>query len=52
MTHPASTTHVGLLPEELEESGINPGTVRVSCGLEHPNDVVDDFLQALAFSGH
>jgi cystathionine beta-lyase/cystathionine gamma-synthase len=47
-THPASTTHVGLTPEELADSGITPGTVRVSCGLEHPDDIVADFLQALA----
>ena len=48
VTHPASTTHVGLTPEELEESGIRPGTVRVSAGLEHPDDVVADLLAALA----
>ena len=48
VTHPASTTHVGLMPEELADAGITPGTVRVSCGLEHPDDVVDDFGQALA----
>jgi cystathionine beta-lyase/cystathionine gamma-synthase len=48
VTHPASTTHVGLTPEELDDAGITPGTVRVSCGLEHPDDIVDDFAQALA----
>jgi cystathionine beta-lyase/cystathionine gamma-synthase len=48
VTHPASTTHVGLLPEELAEAGITPGTVRVSAGLEHADDIVADFLQALA----
>jgi cystathionine beta-lyase/cystathionine gamma-synthase len=47
ITHPASTTHAGLLPDELEASGITPGTVRVSCGLEHADDVVADLLQAL-----
>lgn len=47
VTHPASTTHAGLLPEELEASGITPGTVRVSCGLEDPDDVVADVLTAL-----
>ena len=50
VTHPASTTHVGLLPEELEESGILPGTVRVSAGLEHPDDLIADFTQALAIA--
>jgi cystathionine beta-lyase/cystathionine gamma-synthase len=48
VTHPASTTHVGLLPEELEEAGIHPGTIRVSAGLEHIDDLLADFAQALA----
>ena len=47
VTHPASTTHVNLTPEELAANGIGPGTVRVSVGLEHPADVVADFAQAL-----
>src|SRR6478736_6184632 len=47
ITHPASTTHAGLLPDELEASGITAGTVRVSCGLEHRDDIVDDLVQAL-----
>ncbi len=47
VTHPASTTHVGLLPEELAESGIGPGTIRVSTGLEHVDDLLADFAQAL-----
>ncbi|MCU1455799.1 MAG: Cys/Met metabolism PLP-dependent enzyme [Acidimicrobiales bacterium] len=48
VTHPASTTHVNLTPEELERNGISPGTVRVSVGLEHPDDLLADFAQALA----
>jgi cystathionine beta-lyase/cystathionine gamma-synthase len=48
VTHPASTTHVNLTLEELAANGISPGTVRVSVGLEHPDDIVADFLQALA----
>ena len=51
VTHPASTTHVGLLPEELEEAGIGPGTIRMSVGLEHPDDVVADFRAALDAAG-
>lgn len=47
VTHPASTTHVGLLPEELAESGIGPGTVRLSVGLEHPEDLWVDLERAL-----
>lgn len=47
VTHPASTTHVNLTPEELAANCIGPGTVRVSLGLEHPDDVVADFLRSL-----
>jgi len=48
VTHPASTTHAGLTPDELAAAGITPGTVRMSCGLEHTDDVVADVLAALA----
>ena len=48
VTHPASTTHVGLLPEELAAAGITEGTVRMSVGLEHVDDLFDDLGQALA----
>ncbi len=47
VTHPASTTHAGLLPEELAAAGITPGTVRMSCGLEHTDDVLADITHAL-----
>ncbi|MXW41838.1 MAG: aminotransferase class I/II-fold pyridoxal phosphate-dependent enzyme [Acidimicrobiia bacterium] len=47
VAHPASTTHAGLLPEELKGAGIGPGTIRVSVGLEHGDDVVGDILQAV-----
>lgn len=47
VTHPASTTHVSLLPEELEASGIGPGTIRMSVGLEDPEDLVSDLGSAL-----
>ncbi len=47
VTHPASTTHVNLLPEELAAAGITPGTVRLSVGLEDAEDVVADVLAAL-----
>jgi len=47
VTHPASTTHVNLLPDELAANGISPGTIRVSVGLEHEDDVIADFTQAL-----
>jgi len=48
VTHPASTTHVNLTPDELAANGISPGTVRLSVGLEHPGDLVADFGRALA----
>jgi cystathionine beta-lyase/cystathionine gamma-synthase len=48
VTHPATTTHVNLTPAELAAVDITPGTVRVSVGLEHAEDVVADFGQALA----
>jgi cystathionine beta-lyase/cystathionine gamma-synthase len=48
VTHPASTTHVGLLPEELADARIAPGTIRLSAGLEDTEDVVADILHALA----
>lgn len=47
VTHPASTTHVGLTPEELAANDIGPATIRVSVGLEATDDLVDDFVRAL-----
>ena len=46
VTHSASTTHAGLTPQELEAAGIGPGTIRVSVGLEHGDDVAADLLHA------
>jgi O-succinylhomoserine sulfhydrylase len=46
-SHPASTTHSKLTEEERSAVGITPGLVRVSIGLEHPDDILDDILQAL-----
>ena len=51
VTHPASTTHVNLTPEELAAAGIGAGTIRVSVGLEHADDVIADFDQALTKAG-
>lgn len=47
VTHPASTTHSKLSPEERLESGITDGMVRISVGLEHPDDICADLGQAL-----
>lgn len=50
VTHPASTTHSKLQPEEQLSVGITPGLIRISVGLEHINDIVADVEQALALS--
>lgn len=47
-THPASTTHSKLSPEQQQTAGIYPGLIRFSVGLEHPDDVIADIEQALA----
>jgi O-succinylhomoserine sulfhydrylase len=47
VTHPATTTHQRLKPEERAELGITDSLVRFSAGLEHPDDVVEDLLGAL-----
>jgi len=47
ITHPATTTHQRLKPEQRAELGISDGLVRVSVGLEHPDDIVEDVLAAL-----
>nr|WP_294862730.1 O-succinylhomoserine sulfhydrylase [uncultured Fluviicola sp.] len=46
-THPASTTHSKLKPEEREAVGISDGLVRLSIGLEHIEDIWEDVEQAL-----
>jgi O-succinylhomoserine sulfhydrylase len=48
ITHPATTTHQRLTPEERARLGIGDGLVRLSVGLEDVNDVVDDLKAALA----
>jgi len=45
--HPGSMTHSGYTEEELLDCGINPGFVRLSVGLEHADDLIDDLKQAL-----
>lgn len=48
VTHPASTTHSKLSSEDRNEVGITDGLVRISVGLEHVDDVIDDLKQALS----
>ncbi|MCC8037669.1 MAG: O-acetylhomoserine aminocarboxypropyltransferase/cysteine synthase [Bacteroidales bacterium] len=45
--HPASTTHSQLNDQELVEQGITQGTIRLSIGTEHIDDLIDDLAQAL-----
>ena len=47
VTHPATTTHQRLKPEARAELGIGEGFVRFSAGLEHADDLIEDFYAAL-----
>ena len=51
ITHPATTTHKNLAEEARAELGINPGTVRLSVGLEDVDDLIADIDQALSKVG-
>ena len=51
VTHPASTTAANLTPEERSDMGIADGLIRLSIGLEHPDDVVADIAGALDAAG-
>jgi O-succinylhomoserine sulfhydrylase len=46
-SHPASTTHAKLTEAERQSVGITPGLIRISVGLEHQDDILNDILQAL-----
>lgn len=48
--HPASTTHRQLNPLELAKAGVKPDMVRLSVGIEHIDDLLEDLEQALAFA--
>jgi cystathionine beta-lyase/cystathionine gamma-synthase len=48
LSHPASTSHRGLDPTDRARAGISDGLVRCSVGLEHPDDLLGDFQQALS----
>ncbi|MBR1250892.1 O-succinylhomoserine sulfhydrylase [Bradyrhizobium sp. AUGA SZCCT0169] len=47
VTHPPTTTHQRLTPEARAELGISEGFIRFSAGLEHADDLIEDFAQAL-----
>ena len=46
--HPASATHRQLTEEQLIAAGVNPGLIRISVGLEHIDDIIEDIRQAMA----
>ena len=46
-SHPASTTHAKLSEEERLATNITPGLIRISVGLEHVDDILQDIIQAL-----
>ncbi len=49
--HPASTTHSGVPKETRDRLGVTDATIRISIGIEHPDDLVADLAQALAALG-
>jgi O-acetylhomoserine (thiol)-lyase len=49
--HPASTTHFRMSAEDLLRSGITEGTIRLSIGLEDPDDLIEDLSRALHAAG-
>lgn len=49
--HPASTTHSQLTEEEQQATGVTPGYVRLSVGIEHIDDILADLTQALDAAG-
>ena len=46
--HPATTTHYRMSDEDLKKAGIGPGTIRLSIGLEDPDDLIQDLERSLA----
>jgi O-acetylhomoserine (thiol)-lyase len=49
--HPASTTHFRMSAEDLVRAGITEGTIRLSVGLENPDDLIEDLSRALYAAG-
>ena len=47
MEHPATMTHADVPPAKQREMGITPAMLRISVGIEHPEDVIADLAQAL-----
>ncbi|MEP6656088.1 MAG: O-acetylhomoserine aminocarboxypropyltransferase [Betaproteobacteria bacterium] len=49
--HPASTTHFRMTADDLARAGINEGSIRLSVGLENPDDLIEDLSRALHAAG-
>jgi cystathionine beta-lyase/cystathionine gamma-synthase len=47
LTRPALTSHAGMRPEERQKAGITDGLIRMSVGLEAPEEILEDLVQAL-----
>ncbi len=47
ITHPATTTHQRITQAQRDALGISDGFVRLSCGLEHADDLIEDVIDAL-----
>ena len=47
LTHPASMTHADVPQDQLSAVGLTPGLVRMSVGLEEPQDIINDLQQAI-----
>jgi cystathionine beta-lyase/cystathionine gamma-synthase len=47
MSHPASMTHASVPAEQRAKIGLTDGLVRISAGIEDPQDLIDDISQAL-----
>ncbi len=45
--HPATTTHSQLKPDDQLKAGVTPGLIRLSVGIEHINDIINDIDQAI-----
>jgi O-acetylhomoserine (thiol)-lyase len=50
--HPASTTHRQMSPDELRSAGVLPEMIRLSIGIEHIDDIIEDLDQALAAAAY
>jgi cystathionine gamma-synthase/cystathionine gamma-lyase/cystathionine beta-lyase len=47
ITIPARTSHAGMTPEDRDRVGVTDDLLRISCGIENPDDLVADFTRAL-----